>query len=342
MLRTLSRLQARILIALIAVLAALSLTIGPSESGKTITGSGAYSDVRLYVDIADAVAAGEPYYSAAVRLHRTHGFPTRPFVTVRLPTLAWTEAALGWRTMANLLAALLALTAFAWFWMLRPVSPLRERIAAAVLVAIGGAMAASPELVVTHELWAGVLVALAIALRARGHWVPALLVAALALAIRELALPFALVCAAWALVERRRRELAAWCGLLGAYAVVLWFHRAAVLPLSRDGDALSQGWSGLRGFAAPLRDIADVTVLHLLPAPLSYLVALLAMIGFFGAPPALARLALPYLAGFVVLLAAFARPVNFYWAILTVPMVMAGLAFLPRLASDLRAALRRA
>ncbi|GAB7555599.1 hypothetical protein NRB_51200 [Novosphingobium sp. 11B] len=340
MLAALTRLQALAVIALFVVLALATLTIGAASTGEAISGDGRYSDVQLYHDIGNAVAGGEDYYHAATRLQRAHGFPTSPFVTVRLPTLAWIEAALGWRTVHVLLCVLLAVTAAAWFTMLRPLVNGRERMLAMLLVLVGGAMVASPGLSVSHELWAGVLVALAMALRVKGLTAPAFptaafLAAASALAIRELALPFVLLAAFWAWRSGRYRELAAWAALIAGYAVVLLLHRQAVVPLSLPGDALSQGWDGLRGPGAVLQDIADVTLLHLIPAPFSYLAVLLCLLGFLGAPPPLARFALPWLATIALLLAVFARPVNFYWAILSVPTVMAGLAFLPRTLRDL-------
>ncbi|HUD28755.1 MAG TPA: hypothetical protein VMQ93_07785 [Novosphingobium sp.] len=341
MLASLTRIQALAVIAAIALLAALSLAIRPETGGAAITGDGTYSDVQLYREIAEAVAGGEGYYPAATRLHRAHGFPTSPFVTVRLPTLAWIEAGLGWRNTHLLLAGLLGLTALAWFAMLRPLVDAPVRIGATLLVLVGGAMVASADLVVTHELWAGVLVALATALLVRGNWIPALIAAACALAIRELALPFVLVAGFWALRDGRRREALCWLALLAAYALALYVHRQAVAPLSLPGDAASQGWGGLRGPAGPLRDIAEVTLINLVPPPLSYCVTLLAILGFLAAPRPLARIALPYIGAVAVLLAVFARPVNFHWAILVVPMAVAGLAFLPLLVRDLLRAARR-
>lgn len=335
MLAALTRMQALAVIALFVVLALATLMIGASQSGEAISGDGRYSDVQLYHDIGNAVTGGEDYYHAATRLQRAHGFPTSPFVTVRLPTLAWIEATLGWRATHGVLCLLLAVTAVAWFAMLRPLVDARERIAAMVLILAGGAMVASPGLSVSHELWAGTLVALAMALRIKGLTAPAFIAAALALAIRELALPFVLLAALWAWRSGNRREFAAWIALLAGYAAVLVLHRAAVMPLSLPGDALSQGWGGMRGPGAALQDIADVTLLHLIPAPFSYLAVLLCLLGFLGAPVPLARFALPWLATVALLLAVFARPVNFYWAILSVPTVMAGLTFLPQALRDL-------
>ncbi|MYL98004.1 hypothetical protein GR702_09490 [Novosphingobium sp. FGD1] len=341
MLASLTRAQALIVIAALALLLALSLMIRPADSEGAITGDGTYSDVQLYRDVAHAVASGEGYYPAATRLHRMHGFPTRPFITVRLPTLAWIEAGLGWRATHMLLLTLLGAAALAWFSMLRPLAGQAERFGASLLVVAGGAMAASDELVVTHELWAGVLVALALAMTVRGNLSAGLASAACALAVRELAVLFVLVAGASALHKRQYRAAFCWAGLLAGYTVVLYLHWRAVAPLSLPGDALSQGWSGMRGPAAPLRDIAEVTLINLAPQPLSYCLVMLALAGFLSAPPSVARMAIPYLALVAALLAVFARPVNFYWAILATPTVMAGLAFLPRLAGDLVRGLRR-
>lgn len=343
MLGTLTSLQARIWIIAIVLLGAWALTIQPSANsgGAAITGDGTYSDMRLYHDIGDAVASGEGYYHAAIRLHRAHGFPTRPFVTVRLPTLAWIEGTLGWPATRAVLRALVLLTALVWYAMLRPTTRAPERLAATLLIMTGGAMAASDTLMVSHELWAGTLVALASALLARGHVAAAMIAAACALAIRELAVPFALIGAYHAWRGGHRRALLAWLGLLVAYAGALMAHRAMVMPLSLPGDAASQGWDALRGPAAPLRDIVDVTVLNLLPQPWCYLAALLALVGFLGAPRPLALVALPWLCSIVILLAVFARPVNFYWAILIAPTILAGLAFLPRTAHMLITAARK-
>lgn len=339
MLAALTRLQAMAFIVAVTALAIWSLTIRPAADDTSTRGA-LYSDVRLYHDIGNAVARGEGYYRAAVRLHRAHGFPTSPFVTVRLPSLAWIEACLGWQGTRGLLAVLLGGCAVTWFVALRPVSGVPKGLAAMLLILAGGAMVGSDALLVWHELWAGILVSIAMALLMRGAWPAALVATACALAIRELAAPFALIAAFHAWRCGRRGELAAWLALLAGFAVALLLHRAAVVPLSLPGDVRSEGWDALRGPAAPLRDIVDVTLFNLLPVPLGYLAALLALVGFLGAPRPLARLALPWLGVLIVLLALFARAANFYWAILATPTLPAGFAFLPGVVRDLYAALR--
>ena len=65
-----------------------------------------------------------------------------------------------------------------------------------------------------HELWAGMLVALAFGLHRPGRWGALLAVAALALAIREHALPFVLLLCAMAAWRRDWTEAAAWAALV--------------------------------------------------------------------------------------------------------------------------------
>jgi len=334
MLRSLTRFQATLLLLLLAALLGWSMTV---HEPPPVAGGPAqdYSDLRLYLDTTTRVEQGEGYYAAITALQRAHGFPTHPFPTVRLPTLVMAGAWFGWPALRLVLGALLAGTAWLWLRALRPLCTPGEAAGAVILVILGGAMVATPTFVDQHELWAGILLAAAMALRLEGRWPLALLCAALALAIRELALPFVLLALASALWERRWREAAGWAALVAAFAVAVAFHASAVAAHVQPGDLPSQGWNALRGPGAALRDIGDVTLLTLVPPPLRYLLALLPLMGWLAAPGPLARFGLPLFAGYMAMLALFAREQNFYWAIMLLPAYLAGFAFLPRLAKDL-------
>ena len=167
----------------------------------------------------------------------------------------------------------------------------------------------------------------------------AIAAAGLALAIRELALPFVLLAALFAVMERRWRELGGWLALVAAFGIGLALHAHAVAAHVLPGDLPSQGWEGLRGPGAPLRDIGDVTLLTVFPRPLVYVLALLPLFGWLAAPARTARFAVPLFAGYMALQALFAREQNFYWAIMILPAYLAGYAFLPRLVRDLAHAL---
>lgn len=338
MLNALTRVQALCLMALLLLTAAWTLTIRPVPIEETAPTSD-YSDVLLYQAMAQRIGAGVGYYEAATALQREHGFPTRPFVTVRPPTLVMAAVWLGWGTLRAILFGLLLLAVVAWYRALGPLTRPGERVGAATLVLVGGAMVENPGLVTQHELWAGILLAISLALRVRGNWPGAVAAAGVALAIRELALPFALLAALFALAERNWRELGGWLALVAAFGAGMALHAEAVAAHALPGDLPSQGWDTMRGLAAPLRDIGDVSVLTLVPPPLVYLLAVLPLFGWLAAPGRIARFAVPLFTGYMALLAIFAREQNFYWAIMVMPTYLAGYAFLPRLGRDLAHAL---
>ena len=341
MLRSLSRAQAAALALLALALLAWSLTIGPVQAPSASAPTEAYSDLKLYRDTAAAVRRGEPYYAAAARLQRLHDFPTRPFATVRLPTLTWLAAALGLPALHMLMLVLVLANAVAWYAAGRRPAAAAERCAVALFALAGSAMALSPEFALKHEVWAGLLVSLAIVLQSREHWRTALLLIATALTFRELAASFPPIALAVAVYRRRWREAGAWVLLGLLFATVLAFHAHAVAANVRPGDLGSQGWLGLRGPAAPLRDLVDVSLLNRVPAPLCYGLAMASLLGLMGAPPRIAAYVLPFTLIILALLAICARPVNFYWAILILPTALIGLAFLPRAVGDLVRALHR-
>ena len=329
MLSALTRTQARLLALLLVAACAWSATLSPSVS-ETPAGLPPYSDMVLYHDIAAQVAGGKGYYAAATELQTAHGFPTKPFVTVRTPVLTWMAVTMGWQAMQAVLAALLGLAIALWYRRLEGAAASSERIGVIVLMLAGGAMASQLLLVAQHEVWAGILLSIAMLLRGGKHWLWALLCAALALAIRELALPFVLLALAFALVERRRNEALGWAALLALFAAGMALHAAAVAAAAAPSDIVSQGWHALRGPGAVLQDLVDVSLITLFPDPLAYPLALLALLGWAAMPLKQARFALLWFLGFALMLALFARAQNFYWAIMLLPAWFMGLAFLPR------------
>lgn len=334
MLRQLSPVRARIAIALMLALCAWSLTIRPAPPSEVILDRG-YSDVQLQQDAAAAVASGESFHHAIVDLQRKHDYPLRPFFAVRMPTLVMLGAWFGWGALRVVLGGILVACALAWTRALRDEASPAERTAALLLVLAGGAMVAVASLVTQHELWAGVLIALAFALRLRGNWLAALACGALALAIRELALGFVGLAAIFALAERRWKELAGWAVVVAFFAAGLWLHAREVNALLLPDDIALTGWA-IRGPSAPLRDLVDASLLGMAPRPLAYMLALLPLLGWLAAPIRVARFALPLYLGYALMLAVFARPQNFYWGIMLMPAYFVGVAFLPRLVSDLR------
>jgi hypothetical protein len=117
------------------------------------------ADVLLYDHIVERVRAGGNYYQVAAQAQREGGYPLRPFVTMRPPTLAVIQATLANRTAVSVLFwTLLAATIIAWGHRLRRSElPMPRVILGTLLVAGGAATLTLPELLVWHEAWAALL-----------------------------------------------------------------------------------------------------------------------------------------------------------------------------------------
>ena len=68
--------------------------VSPAQA-PDVAEAGGYTDFQLYADITAKVAAGTPYHQAAAEVQRAHGYPLRPFVTMRPPALFVLAARLG-------------------------------------------------------------------------------------------------------------------------------------------------------------------------------------------------------------------------------------------------------
>lgn len=295
--------------------------------------AGGYTDKRLYRDIAAEVAKGATYHAAAAQLQRSHRYPLKPGITVRLPTLTWAAVVVGWDALRALAFVVLAGTALAWFRALRGKTGRWERSAAAgAILASAGMLTGDP--MILHERWAGLLLGLALALRvgAREAWPRVLAPAALALSLRELALPFVLLALAAALAERRGREAVAWSVLVAAFAVFVAWHLHLVAAQVRPSDLATQGWAAFGGLAALARAVVFTSPLQYLPELIAVPLALLPLPGWLGLPGRSGLFCFALFAGYALMIALFPRPDNFYWGAIVQPAWFVGLVFLPRAA----------
>ncbi|MFM5930430.1 MAG: hypothetical protein ACKOPQ_05945 [Novosphingobium sp.] len=334
MLRALSPLQARLLLVAAALFCLLCASFAAEPVSEVkVTGSD-YSDIKLYHDIAEKVRTGTPYHRAARDLQHAHDYPSQPFVTIRLPTLAHMAATFGWPTLQAILAGFLMLTVVLWYRLAAARSQGLEPILVGVMILLGGAMVTQPGLIAMHDFWAGVLACAALAFRGGKRWPLAVLLAGLAMMIRELSVPFAALALAFALVQRRRKEAIGWAALLAVFAVVMLLHAQAVHAVVLPTDKQSAPWSGLRGLSGVLHDLTDTSVLNNLPMPLAFALIPLGLLGWAAAPREQALFGLLYYLGMAVMIALFTRPDNFYWACLLQPGWFIGFAFLPRALRD--------
>ncbi|MFT4026215.1 MAG: hypothetical protein QM676_05380 [Novosphingobium sp.] len=307
-------------------------------------------DVDFYDRVIARLRAGEPYYGFIVPEQRRAGYPVRPGLTVRLPTLAVIQAALGPGGTRLAAGLLLAVLAAAW-WRRLGTPPDQPRLAACIALLAGSALALNPAYLSVHELWAGLLIALALALyRAPGQdrprrpaeWLPALAVLALALAIREHVLPFVLLLAALAWWRKSLAEAWAWTALAALFALGLALHLQAVSLHVLPSDPASPSWLAFRGLPGILSPVVLSTGLHVLPHWLAGPLVVLAFAGWAGWNTPTGRLGTAVLAGYFLAFAVAGRPANFYWGLLLAPTLFIGLAFAPAAAKALfRAAFPR-
>lgn len=326
------------LLLLFTLLAALGTGLSPAppadQAADTAPAGAAAaqdrSDLILYEDIVAGVAHGDGYYQVATRALRQSGYPVKPFIAVRLPTLAVVAATLSPALLLALLWIVGLLTLAAWWDRLgeafaRPA----PRLLATLLLGCGAVFLVSPELAMFHEAWAGLLVALALARWRPDRWSETVALALCAALIRETAALVLVVLGGLALLERRRGEALAWAGALVVLALVLLLHAQAVATFTRPLDPVSEGWGDFGGFGFFAKAVAASSALGLAPVPLAAALVVLALAGWAAWDDPLALRVLAILATYGLVIATLARTDTYYWAFLIAPLLPIGLAFLP-------------
>lgn len=340
------RWPARILLLVVAALlvlaaiAPLSATLDgrPSEVPSLI-GDGASNgqteserdeDLAFYDRVIERIGHGENYYDFIVEEQRARDYPVRPGLAVRLPTLAWIHASLGEPAMIALAVALLFACIWAW-WKRLGEEPggARFRLLGTALMAMGGSLGLNRSFFVLHELWAGMLIALAFGLHRPGRWGAALFVAALALALRELVLPFVLLMAAMAAWRKDWREATAWIMLVAVFAAIMAWHLSLIAVQEVPSDPVGPDWLVLRGLSGWLGNIVLSSNLRLLPHELASPVVILMALGWAGWKSCAGTTGTFLYLGYGLAFMLAGRANNFYWGAVVAPAMFIGLAFLP-------------
>ena len=330
---TLSTTRARVALALLAMLLlstllALGTPGPPAVSGDPANRAQDQTDVVLYETIVEGVRHGGSYYPVTADALRAGDYPLRPFVTFRLPTLAMVQASLPDLVTRMLLYLLAAATALAWLARLRPAFSRGPPLIIAMALLAGGMMAfVQPDLVAFHEIWAGLFVALSLAARRPGRWMPAVAFGLVAVLIRETAGLYLALMAVFAWVEGDRREAVGWAAAIAILALAVGLHAHAVAQVVHPLDPASPGWSGLLGFGFFVRTMTISTALALAPLWLAAPLVGLALFGWAAWRDPLGLRVLAVTGGYAVVLALFGRTDTFYWGLLVAPTMLVGLAF---------------
>jgi hypothetical protein len=339
------------LLALFLIFAIMTpLTVGRGEEAKPPPIAGApasapderFDDLRLYDNVIERMRRGDGYYAVIVEEHRKLPFPVTPGFAVRLPTLAWLAAKLG--DGGLIAASLLLFGAVGWAWWRRlseEPGGTEHRPLAIALLLFGTSFVLVRYFHVLHELWSGGLIALAFGLHRPGRrWGAALAAAALALAIRETALPFVLLAAAMAGWRRDWREAASWAALAAIFVALWAVHLHLIAAQLRPGDPPSASWVTLRGLSGLLSLYVLPTPLRFLPSRLANPVIVLAIFGWAGWRSPAGAMGTLLLLGYGLAFMIAGRPENWYWGALVTPVVFVGLAFAASAARSLATAAR--
>jgi hypothetical protein len=314
-----------VLLAVLAVIVA-GLRIETSAAPPTPQGNG---DLALYARTIELLRHGEPYYPAITSELRANNYPLRPFLTVRLPTLSVALAALPDALTARTLLAGLALVTFVvWAWCFRALrgEPLRYT-ALLLLLSTGFVPALAPVAYPLHEVWAGLLIALSLALRRPDRWLLSVAIATVAALLRELAAPYLIAMAALALKDGCRREAMGWFAGLLVFALALGAHAVAVGAVVTPNDPTSPSWLSVGGLGFVLQTASWNLLLSASPDWLGAALLPLALLGLAMRRDALGqRLALTVF-GYTLAFLVVGRANNSYWGLMIAPLWPLGLYF---------------
>jgi len=341
---------ARLILLLAIVLSLLTLggPAGPPPPAASAGPGAQYTDRELYREVVRRMGEGQDYYAAAATAQRGHGYPTAPPWAFREPALAWGLAllrmeVLRWGALALLAAAALVLMRDAAD---QAPGPRWRRIGLASLFGVGlAACVVAPAAPYLHEDWAAVLIGLSLACwRPGGGWRLGLAVGfgLLACLVREIALPYLVVMAAFAAVERRRGEALAWGAALALLAAALAAHFALAARQHLPGDGVSPGWVRFGGWPFAVLAARRNILLAVLPAPAASLVLLAGLLGLAGARSAWTGRIAVVAGAFLLMFMTVGRPDNYYWGLMIAPLLAMGLPYAPAALADLtRAAMGR-
>ena len=322
---------------LVVVLASIAMSLSPLHSGNADRLRRGAGDVALYHAIVSRIHAGNAYYTAVSDELPLRGYPTKSVFNWRTPLPMLLLGRLPDPRFGQTLLALLALSVLFWgFGTLADEFGLREACIAGLLLTGILLLCVVGNLYVMPVLWSGIFIALSACGYARGNVRVGVVAGLLAVLFRELALPYAVLCAAMALWERRWREVAVWSVGFAVLAFLFVLHVTFVNELiPPDAVAHEKSWVRFGGWPFLLSTAQMNGYLLLLPQWITAIYLPLAMLGFAAwRSPGGTRMALA-ITGYLVAFAVVGQPFNQYWGSLIAPLLCLGAAVSPRAIVDL-------
>jgi hypothetical protein len=283
------------------------------------------SDTRLFGAVVDRVRAGESYYPAMGRELAAQGYPSGSPFNWRLPTLTIVQAFLPSLGASRLLLTAIGFIAVGlWLLTMRGL-PMAALLAAGLLLATSLPLWPwfSAPSILLHDLWAGELIFLALALHARDRRMLSWVTAMVALSIREHVVVFVLIMGIAAVLSGRRREALGWLAGVALFGAFEWWHATQLEPFMLPTRE-PPGWLAFGGWCFVLLT-TRVNVLLLLASGwwLAVLVPL-ALIGLLLWSSAAGRRVAATVVAYLALFSVVGRLSNWYWGLLVAPLLPLG------------------
>lgn len=290
----------------------------------------AKSDINLYIAITERVIGGEGYYQAAISEQTNRGYPVQPATAVRTPVTTTVISVLGADLAFALLLTLLASVFLGAVFQFEKLTKSRGEWVGALLVLALAAVLFGPLAIYYQETWAVLLLFLSLLTR-KSSLAVAVVLALVACAFRELALPFIFAMALFELIDRNRRAALVWAAAGIGYVALYGLHVVAVAhgveEFGQGAAVDSPGWLAFGGWPFIVGSVRSVTVLSALPLWVTAIVTPLALLGWLMRK---SEKALPFtfaIASFIIPFLFIGRPNNNYWALLYALLLLPGLAF---------------
>ena len=283
----------------------------------------------MHLAIIERIAAGETVYSSIGTELRARGYPSASTANWRTPLHYWTVAQVGTARIGRALVILAHLTVLLGAYALRHRFRGSWFVAGALLLGtMVPIIAFRPAGIVMAEYWAGMLLALALAFYHFRWWTAAACCGVVAIFVRELAVPFGVICGLFALSERRHRESAVW--VVGGLAYVAYYllHAQAVSAAMLPTDwSWPHSWVRFLGWPFVLQTAWVAGWTLFLPYTVTPIMAVLALAGAF-ARSMPRQLRWPLVA-YALMFCVVGQPFNFYWGFVTAPLWTYALLYSP-------------
>jgi hypothetical protein len=290
------------------------------------------ADLKCYQTIVEKINAGESYYSAAGQTLRSMGYTTANVFNWRLPTLAWFLGHLPTLKMGQAISFILALvTLLCWMVVFHQNKYFMWQVFIGGLILSGPVIySLLPGPFLSHEFWAGTLIALSLASHALGWRYASVIAGVLALLLRELSLPFVGIMMVLAFNEGNRREAMFWMIGILAFVAAMIMHWSIVSKLITEHDKVLQGgWIVFGGWAFVLNTVQMHPLLILAPPWIAAIIlplAILSLAGWRGKPNSrLFSTVLIYVLAFSIV----GRSFNIYWGLMYAFLIPLGLLHVP-------------